>query len=822
MKIDPTYLDELKPTLLAGRYSLFLGAGASCDSFDSKLAALPTGDALRKQLVKLKELKENSSLSRAYAQLSDDEVLKFITERFANCTPGPTANKLPGFFWNRIYTLNVDNVIEASYKTNKSNQHAIPFTHKSLYRNPEDVNSLQIVHIHGWAGKPDDGYVFSLPDYVRNMGPGNPWIDVLAQTIATEPFIIAGTSLEEPDLEYFLTNRTPSTVRRDRGPSFLIEPFPDPGTLRDCERHGLILYPGTLLEFFAELDVAFPTRPFPASAAVGFTEKAFNTKPNNKDLALFSRDFAFIVAKQEQENADLGFYVGREPALSDISLNRDASRRSTSQLKTIIKSPFERGRWNKNFLIVDDVAGGGKSTVLGRLAFDLSAEGFSVFSYRNLGTPDINLSARIFNNLIKPFIVFCDNFADHAPAMTALYREIHRDDFLIVGFERSYRIQYAIQTLAGNEFDRVTLQKFDSAEARELIDKMHFYGLTTDRYKPEQAEPLSKELVSDPIAIAVCRVMNDFRPVERILDSLFDAADENRVKRYLACALASYCYKPGLAYPILVAAFPAENLRDQIDSKDILPLDFFDRDRRDYLLPTNPVLGQRFLRRVSETDESFMLEVYSSLGAHLAPYVNRTAIIKRTPEARLGSRLFDFDEVVSGLLPSKSENFFLNMRRFWSWNSRYWEQFALLKLDQYAKSNSKNKEILLDQALSHAKHAVQVERHPLPLTTLGKVFFEEMKHRETRFSSAFKDGLNAVSEAFKLEGRMNRIAIHPFFTGFSGANHYLKNGGKLDGKQAQQLRDLAESAERFFSYDTGLMVLLREVQRFLRADPRSC
>jgi hypothetical protein len=186
--------------------------------------------------------------------------------------------------------------------------------------------------------------------------------------------------------------------------------------------------------------------------------------------------------------------------------------------------------------------------------------------------------------------------------------------------------------------------------------------------------------------------------------------------------------------------------------------------------------------------------------------------MKRTPEARLAGRLFDFDEVLSQFLPSRSESFFLAMKRFWSWNSRYWEQFALMKLDQFLKSTDVDASKSLNQAISHAKHAVQVERHPLPLTTLGKILFEDMKHNSSRFKSGFDEAFAVLTEAISQEGNMNRIAIHPYMTLFGGARYYVRNGGTFERRQSERLVKLVEAARQFFSYDSSLMILANELE----------
>jgi hypothetical protein len=803
----------MKDTLFAGGYSLFFGSGASFGSKNSRNVALPTAEELRENLVQLKSLKERSSLHRAYSQLTQAEVDTHLTDQFSNCVPGPALLTIPGFIWRRIYTLNIDDALENAYQKNPGHQSPISITHRTPYVEATDINSTQIVHIHGWARKPEDGYVFSLAEYAKTMGPNSPWVTVLAHTLSTEPYIIGGTSLEEPDLEYFLSGRRLDAVRKDRGPSFLIEPNPDSATEKDCKRHGLILYKGTLLEFMDELNSNFPSRPLPTNATTALSRSTFNVYPNAKERALFSRDFAYVVAQQAQENADLAFYVGRKPTLTDIALGRDVSRSSTLTLKSNLRRRVAAGDWEANFLLVHDNAGTGKTTIMSRAIYDLAGEGIHIFEYKSLSSPNIEVCAKAFNSFSKPFIIACDNFADHVNAIVELYRRIDREDFLIVGFERSYRMEYVLQAIAGNASDRLALPSFNEAEAKELIVKMEKYGLAS--YRVNELVKQATEMAKDPIAIAVCRIMNDFRPVEEIIHSILRDADDDRLQRYVGCALAAYCYRGGIAYTILSAAFDSRGLDIQFRERDMLPLSFSDPESKEYVVPTNPLLGERVLRQISNDAQPLMFETYCAIGAHIASYVNRGTIIKRTPEARLSGRLFDYDDVVQEFMPAQAEAFFLRMKRYWDWNSRYWEQFALLKLDQFVKSTQENRLDLLTQAISHAKHAVKIERHPLGLTTLGRILLEDMKYSSARFRSSFEEAFEYLDEAIKIEGAMNRIAIHPYTTLFSGTMSFVRQSGVLTGTEVNTLHKHLDNAEGLFSFDATLLVLISDLRRKL-------
>ena len=701
MALTPELLRAIKGTLLSGGYSLLLGAGVSRDSRNG-VGPLPSGDELRNTLIGLKKLKPSSNLARAYQALTQGDIDTHITDRFIKCSAGPSLLQIPNFNWRRIYTLNVDDALEAAYQTKPGHQSPVPLTHLSPYMDATDVDVIQIVHVHGWVGCAEDGYVFSLPEYANVMGPGNPWTSTLAHTIASEPFIIAGTSLDEPDLEYFLAGRRSEGARKDRGPSFLIEPSPDAATQKECDRHGLILYQGSFQEFLEELDEGIPSRPLPANASSELSAALFNTAPSKRELTIFSRDFLYVVAQQGRDDADYSFYVGRHPTRNDIALGRDVSRESTLALKARIRDLIGAADLAANFLVVDDNAGAGKTTIGARTMFDLAGEGFHVFEYRSLSTPNLDICARVLNEFGHRAILFCDNFADHVAAFVELQQRIDANKFLIVGVERSYRVNHIKQTLAGARFVQFTPKQFTEAEARDLVIAMDKYGLTSAKDLARHAADLAK----DPIAIAVCRAMSDFRPVEDIINSLLKDADGDRIERYSACALAAYCYKVGLAHSVLSAAFDVEDLARQLTPRDMLPLTFSDIDSRDYVIPMNPTLGLRVLRQVAVVAPNTLYDVYCRIGANIAPYVNRLTIRRRTPEARLAQRLFNYDDVVSEFIPNKSEQFYLAMKRFWEWNSRYWEQFALLKLDKFRNATGQNRLDLLAQSISHARHAI--------------------------------------------------------------------------------------------------------------------
>ena len=115
MPIEPGLLKKIESTLIAGGYSLLLGAGVSRDSRNAKRGR-SDGRGVAAGLNHTEEAKRTSSLARAYGSLTAGEIDTYITDRLVNCIPGPTLLSIPQFNWHRIFTFNIDDASEESQR----------------------------------------------------------------------------------------------------------------------------------------------------------------------------------------------------------------------------------------------------------------------------------------------------------------------------------------------------------------------------------------------------------------------------------------------------------------------------------------------------------------------------------------------------------------------------------------------------------------------------------------------------------------------------------------------------------------------------------
>ena len=169
----------------------------------------------------------------------------------------------------------------------------------------------------------------------------NPWMHLLSEILATEPFIIAGTSLDEPDLEYYLSYRNTTTPRRGRGPSLLIEPHPNALTEADCVRHNLFLVKATFEEFLQWLRKEYPLPPTVSQLLIPQTAKLFGDTLQPSQRLRFYSDFQPLTASEEPlSDQPSRFLAGREPSWEDINRHIDVERKDNASIAKAVEMAF--------------------------------------------------------------------------------------------------------------------------------------------------------------------------------------------------------------------------------------------------------------------------------------------------------------------------------------------------------------------------------------------------------------------------------------------------------------------------------------------------
>jgi hypothetical protein len=803
----------LREYVAAGRYYLLLGSGVSLDS-QGDGRTMRSANTLRGDLTALTEISSNSSLQQAYSLLTDEQVQSEITDHYNCSEAGDTITRIAARAWRRIYTFNVDNCYELIARRNYERAGIDPKSALSIPHFADDYSDLtpevstSIVHLHGYVETPGKGYVFSHSEYARNMARANSWMLTLVQLLKSEPFIIAGTSLDEMDVEFYLQQRSPAEARNDAPPSILVEPFPSRLTQRLCEKHGFWLYEGTAGQFMDELaKLAGPPAnswtPPPADRVVHGLQRVHQLQ--------FAATFERVNAATAPEASSARFLLGSPLTWGMLAAGIDIPRTSTATLRArITKAISERG--TRVFLVLDE-AGAGRTTVLKRIAYDLAKTNSNVFWYSGRPLIDEDVCADTLNGVDGRLFIFVDDFADSQSFIERLLRNIEKKDIIFVGSERAYRRPYIEGGIGEDEYQIASIDLgLDQGEAERLVRLHESNGISTLAAKtPAEIAARGRELLGHPIAVAVCRIQNNYKPFDKIVDELLEATPRESQRAYATAAIARFCYAAGVRRHVLNSAVAPARLGELFSSSAALPL----VESKGFVVPRRSVVADRVLARLIDQDRAGALGLFVRLAVALAPYVNRKQISARSPEARLAGRLMDFDQVVKRLINDDAEEFYALTKDDWSWNSRYWEQMSLLKLDRYLVDLTDDK--LLQESIQHARHAYAIERHPLSLTTLAKILFAAMQTSTRALDDLFSEGWALITESIHIEMGWDNLRATAFVVCFQGVLTYVKNGGLLTGDQASDLRDLIATTYSRKLKDRRLSELRDEVSALVNA-----
>ena len=808
---------SVSASLRAGNYNLLLGSGISKDS-RNKHGLLTSGEELRQHLCKLKGAHSNSRLQRVYSTLTPTEVQNHIVERFLDCSPGPSVNKLTSFLWRRIFTFNIDDALEHAYQTPNHLQSPTVFHFEDDYSEVTNLSQVPIVHLHGWVKQANRGFVFSPTEYVRQTVSINPWMVLLTQCLPVEPFIILGTSLDEADLDYYLAHRTTVTSREDRGPSILVEPNPDAVTADDCRKHNLLLFEGTAEQFLDALLEHVPDRPTPIELVSRKLRTLLPPSLPSISALSFASDFELVPGIVTPDFTVSRFLYGRSPTWQDLSSKKDIGRPITARILEAIDAHLRMSRQSPGIIIVEDQTGTGKTTIVRRCMFELAAMGYSALVCSVTGKIEPVSTASIMSQIRGPVIVLVDDFADHVRAIRQLAEHLTKPDVVFLCAERRYRLPYVMQTLSGCPIEAAKISglRLRTVDAARLIERYREFGLLGAHNALRDGARFADSIKSDPIAIACCRILNDFRPLDTIIESLLSVTSQQDLKRYLTSSLAYHCFRSGVRYSVLNAISDRKPWDRQLTSHHELPLSATVQDHESFIVPENATLSTLLLDRISKTNRTLMLSVFVDLANGIAPRVNPQEIRRRRPEARISARLFDYDQVVFPFLGDRSTSFYSETKSNWNWNSRYWTQVALMHLTKYYENpSSSDGRDALDIACSHARHARSIEIHPVVLSTLGKVLFAQVVDRSQDSGTIFEEAFSVLTEAIELQRNWLRPAGHPFVTLFRGTSDYIETGGAVSSRHYSVLRTLWSDAELRFQGDRDVEESLFRIDRYL-------
>ena len=471
-----------------GHVALFAGAGFSLRAQSGMRKEPPSASQLAVLLAAecgVEYAGEDLAVVYEYAQkrLGSERLHSFLSSLYRDCVPAREHLIVPKLLWARIYTTNIDDVIENAYKAASDGQRLRPIVCPAPYdeRDPwfEDV---QCVHLHGSVLDLSRGLTFSPTEFAAQTAVPNPWYQALMDDLYAESMLFIGTRLADPPFHHYLALRSLRArgQREFRGTAFIVAPHITPIRRRQFEDQGIYPIDCTAEEFLPALadqvQQAVPTRVDLLKNRYPHQIEAITSGLLERRSALL-KEFEYVrpvVAPPRRSARDTFFFEGAEPTWEDIAAEVDAPRSITTHLLEDLRAPGDGLR----MLLVTGHAGSGKSCLIRRLAFELARGGSPVYFLKS----EHRFTPRPVSDLLKSsgqhrlYIVLDDAHAQ-LNGLEEIVREVGVGiNATIVMAERAHAVLHRVQSFR-SVLSQVEMPQLDREDSNRILDHLERFGL---------------------------------------------------------------------------------------------------------------------------------------------------------------------------------------------------------------------------------------------------------------------------------------------------------------------------------------------------------
>lgn len=785
-----------------GAVNLLTGAGASFGVVGGDGQELKGGPDLARELNTKFNLENEepdcSNLQLVYGDIAATPqnrapLADFLRARFTHCKP-TWQSILLALPWKRIWTLNIDDVLQRVVAAS-TGPSARTFTwDDTLSVRPLAAHEFQIVHLHGRASliEADTGrLIFSLKEYAarHEVSPG--WHAEFRSEFIRKPFIVCGARLrDEFDLATVLDIGNKS---RERGgcPSFIVLKSLAPGEETRFRRQGLVPVAATGDVFFTALQSDFRAY---------LSAQPTQTPQARASAALVRAAFRQLTLAAPRPRRLLDFYASAECQWHHVVDGLDAKLEHVEKAAAWLQDPTR----DQRFVLISGGPVCGKSTSALRIAATLNAAGKETWLFRAEERFDEDAVCDYLSSKPQVVLLF-DDCADFSNSLTSLIAtaEKRQLQLRVVATAEAWRVRGVHADLRSAHVFPIEL---------EPVPRRHFESIFTLRHQRGRLgrctgmqnldgwldfkDQFSRRMLEWLESLEGARSYRQV--ISQILENVAGNAADRRL--LLTCA-ATHRFGYSLPFQFASALSGRTTLEDFVEPPSpYAELAFLDEK------------GLRLRSRsfaihvwsLASPKERFDISLY--LAKQLSPLVVPQSITRRTYPYRILRELMDCD-VVARDLPESADRWFGELRPLMSWNSRYWEQRALL-----AARRSQD-----ETAYSFAKNAVSIQpRDAFPHTTLGTICMQISIRRADEVGiERFWEGAWELEKSRKLALEKANEWEHPYVTFFT----YAVRAYRLYPSQSSRIADAwdewmrAADSSALFRFDKHGQAQLNDFKR---------
>ncbi len=549
---------RLVRSLSRAKCVLFIGAGFSTSALDANGRGLPAGSGLASELWDWSGLATKygkyagQELPRVFgialSQRGERNLTAFLRERLSARTVPAWYDFLASVYWYRIYTTNVDNVVETVF-----GRHTQPLLEvvDGFHERPRDrdqfLERIQYVKLNGDLRNGAEKITFSTRAYARRAVEIDPWWDQFVRDYAQHLTVFIGTSLNEPLLNQAIEARGPrgGAAVEGRPGSFLVSKPLDPTvslSLPEFNIEGIEATAEAFAHYLGAIVGPLPDRvevlrELSPSHAI-FADSLTRDRRHSDSVGRFLAVFDEVILPDAPRNYSSLFHQGQEADWLDIAASQDASRQVGQRLLSRVEELVSSKKGERKVVVLSGNRGTGKTTVLMRLGARLAAEGVPTYFSRGERIEWIEEAMLFIATAASKMVLIIDNADSIGRRGIQLLDAVGRlknPPVIILGVRSS-----ALYFLDDVEHEDWSIGDLTDADIESLIDTLTAHkslGILTDagreRIRSEFTQRAHKVLL---VALKEATLSLGFREI--LLREFRDIEIEEYKVLYLCAALA--------------------------------------------------------------------------------------------------------------------------------------------------------------------------------------------------------------------------------------------------------------------------------------------
>jgi hypothetical protein len=668
-----------------GQLVLFAGAGFSCGAKSGfNKEPLLANDLARILAEECGQSLQDESLADVYAfaetRLGTQRLHSILKTYYKDCTPASWHYLVCRIFWRRIYTTNIDDVLECAYQRSEETQRLDTIICPATYREPDLFYAeLQCVHLHGSVEDLDKRPTFSAEDFGRQTAKPNPWYQALVDDMQSCSVVFVGTQLADPPFHHYLEHRAlrGSSERDSRATAFLVAPKISPIRKQQLKNQKIIPIESTAQDFFAVLaQKAVPDRytllqqKYPHELR-DLAEHQFMTQES------LLREFEFVTVgppTSDKQALRTQFFEGAEPTWDDIRSDVDAPRSCTPEFLKAIQS----GKDGIQTILITGHAGSGKSCLMRRLAFEMAREGMTVYFLKSVSRFRIEPVIEFLTQMQKKRVFFfIDDAVFQLPSIERMVGHFPKEatvTFILA--DRAHSILPHLRRLEGLNIRDMAMPWLERNDSESIIKQLDRFGrLGALKGKPLKDQIREFLIRSKKQLLVAMKEATLGRGFDWILTNEFQTLSNDQARLAYTITCLAYMHGVPISRRHLLACLDGGDLeRSRLLAEHLKEVVVPWGGGGDLVCPRHRVIARQV---ALETAPSAMRqEAVLRILRQLAPDIVPETIRRRSPQYRAYKAIVNFDnlgelmgenydmieETYSALEPSYANDFLFKLQ----------------------------------------------------------------------------------------------------------------------------------------------------------------